>query len=97
MKRLLAALVALVISDGLITQLLIKGGLAREGNPFLAPFVGAGGFLVLKVVGAIICALIMWDIYRHWPKLAVMSSYCLVVAYAGIVFWNLSLFFISPV
>jgi len=97
MRDLLATLVILVISDGVITQFLIRGGLAREGNPLLEPLVGTGGFLVVKVAGALICALIMWDIYRQWPKLALTSCSCLVVAYAGIVLWNLSIFFVSLV
>jgi hypothetical protein len=96
-RNLLAALVILVISDGLITHALIKDGLAREANPFLVPLVGTGSFIVIKVVGALISALIIWDIYRHWPKLAVTSSSCLVAAYAGIVLWNLSIFFVSLV
>ena len=35
MKWLLGLLVGLVIIDGLLTSFLVKGGFAREGNPFL--------------------------------------------------------------
>lgn len=96
-RNLLVALVILVISDGFITQSLIRCGLAREGNPLLVPLVGTGNFLVIKIVGALLSALIMWDIYKHWPKLALRSSSCLVGAYAVIVLWNLSIFLIGPV
>ena len=97
MRYLLGALTTLVILDGLISHLLIKNGLAREANPFLATLVGGGNFLVIKVVGALLCAFILWDIYKHRPKLAVISSFCFTVVYAGIVLWNVCLFFVTQV
>ncbi len=92
MKYLLSLLVALVIADGLITQFLIKDGLARGGNPFLEPFVGETGFMALKVVGALVSALILWDIYRRYPRLATVATSCFVVSYGLIVLWNMSFF-----
>jgi hypothetical protein len=97
MRYPLAALIALVVSDGLITHFLVRQGLGRERNPLLQTLVGETNFLVIKVLGALLCALILWDIYRRWPKLALISSWCFVVLYAGIVLWNLSVFFISQV
>ena len=94
MKYLLGLLASFVVADGLLTYFLVGGGLAREGNPFLAPIVGETNFLVLKVVGAILCVLILWDIYRRFPKLALISTSCFVAAYGAIVLWNLSIFFI---
>ena len=64
----------LIVADGLITHYLIKHGLGREGNPFLQNFVGEQTFLVIKVAGALLCALILWDIYKRRPKMAMMSS-----------------------
>ena len=95
MKCLLGLLVTFVISDGLLTYFLIKHGLAREGNPFLVPIVGEGNLMVLKVVGAILCVIILWDIYKRFPKLALISTSCLVVICGGVVLWNLGLFFVA--
>ena len=92
MKYLLSLLVVFVISDGLITNVLVGSGLAREANPLLQPLVGDIGFLILKVVGALLCALILWDVSRRYRKVALISTSCCVVFYAGIVLWNLSLF-----
>jgi hypothetical protein len=89
---LLGLLVAFVILDGVITELLLAHGLARESNPFLEPLVGEPGFMVLKSVGALVAAFILWDIYRHWPKLATIAAWVLVSAYGVIVLWNTSLF-----
>jgi uncharacterized membrane protein len=96
-RRLLVVLIALVISDGVITRFLISSGLGREANPFLQPLVGGGNFLIIKVVGALLAAFILWDIYKHWPRLAVISSRCFVGLYSGIVAWNLSVFFTTQV
>jgi hypothetical protein len=90
-KYLLVLLVVLVVSDGLLTQFLIDGGLAREGNPLLQPLVGKNGFLMLKAAGALLCALILWDIYRRFPKLAVIATWCFIAAYGAIMLWNSSI------
>ena len=95
MKYLLALLVIFEISDGVLTHFLIEGGIAREGNPFLQPLVGEAGFLILKVVGVLLCALILWDIYKRYPKVALISTSCFVAIYGVIVLWNLSLFAVS--
>ena len=92
MKYLIGLLILFVTADGLLTNFLIQGGLGRESNPFLQPIVGSAGFIVLKVVGVLICAVILWDIYRRFRKLALVSTSFFVISYALIVLWNLSLF-----
>jgi hypothetical protein len=84
-----------VVADGLLTQFLIDGGLAREGNPFLQPLVGDVGFIILKVAGALLCAFILWDIYRRFPRVAVIATWCFVAGYGVIVLWNSSLLLLS--
>ena len=97
MKYLLGLLVFFVITDGLLTNLLVNDGLAREGNPFLQPIVGDVGFIILKVVGALICAFILWDVYRRFPRVALVCTLCFAVCYGGIVFWNLSLLLLAQI
>ena len=92
-KYLLVTLVALVISDGLITQFLVRKGVGYEGNPFLATFVGEWTFLAIKVLGAFLCAFILWDIYKKWANLGRIAIPFFVIIYTGIVFWNISIFF----
>lgn len=92
MRYLLGLLVVLVIADGVLTQFLVSGGLAREGNPFLQPLVGTAAFLVLKVAGALLAAFILWDVYRRFPRVAVIATSCFVFVYGVIVLWNSSLF-----
>jgi hypothetical protein len=95
MKALLGLLVLFVILDGLLTELLISQGLVREINPFLQPLVGDIGFMVLKVVGALLCALILWDIYGRFPRLAAITTWIAVGGYGILVAWNTSLFILG--
>ena len=97
MKYLLGLLVGFEILDGVMSDFLIRGGLAREGNPFLLPLVGGVNFLIIKVVGVFICALILWDIYKRAPKLALISASIFVTFYGGLVLWNSGLFFMARI
>jgi len=97
MRLLLGTLTALVISDGLISKFLVAHGFAREGNPFLQTWIDEDMFLVIKIVAAFFIALILWDMYRHHPKLSFISTVCFVMFYTVIVFWSLFVFFITQV
>jgi len=94
MLSLLGALVLLVIVDGLLTLFLIRSGIGHEGNPFLAGWVGSNAFMIVKVVGALLCAGILWDVFRQFPKLGTVATSCLAGCYGVIVAWNVAVFFI---
>jgi len=95
MRYLLGMLIVLVVSDGVISNFVVTRRLGWEWNPFLQNWVGKDVFLAIKVLGVFLCALILWDIYKRWPKLALIASLCFVVLYAGIVLWNLSVLFVT--
>ncbi|MFC1980544.1 DUF5658 family protein [Chloroflexota bacterium] len=94
MKYLLGLLILLNIADGVVTHFLVELGVARERNPFLMGIAGQPTFMIIKVVGVILCALILWDVYRWHPRLALVSTSCFVISYTAIVLWNSSLFLI---
>jgi hypothetical protein len=94
-KNLLTVLIAFVILDGILTELLIATGNVREANAFLAPMIGSIGFMVLKVFGALFCALVLWDVYKRHQKLAMKATWVAVIGYGVIVVWNTSLFLIT--
>ena len=94
LKYLLGLLVLLNIADGVLTHFLVELDLGKEANPFLLQLVGEPGFLVLKVAGILLCALILWDIHRRHPRLAFMSTSVFVTIYVGIVAWNSAMFLI---
>ena len=94
MKYLLGLLIFLNIADGILTHFLVELDLGKEATPFLLKLVGEPVFLVLKVVGILLCALILWDIHRRHPRLAFMSTSVFVTIYVGIVVWNSAAFLI---
>ena len=57
--------------------------------------MGDVGFMALKVVGSLLCAFILWDIYKRFPRVAVIATWIAVVGYAIIVVWNSSLFLLT--
>jgi len=94
MKYLLGLLITFEILDGVLTHILIRDGLAREGNPFLMPLVGETNFLILKVAGVLLCALILWDVYKRYPRIALTTTAGFAAFYLIIVLWNVSFFFV---
>ena len=94
-RGLLGTMFALIVADGLITNYLMVQGLGTEWNPFLQALAGQEHFLAIKIAGALISALILWDIYRKRPQLAIISTLFIVVLYMGIVYWNIFSFFIA--
>ena len=93
MKYLLSLLIGFEILDGLLTYVLVRNGLAREGNPFLQSIVLGDNFLLFKVSGGILAIFLLWTIYTRWPRAAVICTSSFVVFYSVIVAWNFSLFF----
>ena len=91
-QYLLGTLLSLVVADGLISQFLIKSGIGQEGNPFLRTIVTESNFLVVKMCGAIVCVLILWNMARRLPRLVLVASVCLVGLYTIILFWNIGVF-----
>lgn len=89
MKRLIAFLTVLVIADGFVTEFIVGNGFGREGNPFLEGIVGERGFILLKVAGALLVAFLLWDVYKRWPKAAVIGASGMAFCYTVIVVWNL--------
>ena len=96
-EYLLGTLLSLVVADGLISQFLIKSGTGQEGNPFLKVLVAESNFLIVKMCGAIICVLILWNMAKRLPRLIFMVSSCLVALYTIILFWNIVVFLIFRV
>ena len=92
---LLIALVAQVMADGLITRFLIVNGLAAEANPFLHSLVGSDLLLIIKLLGSILCACLLWIIYKTKPRTALVVTTICVISYTVILFWNLFVFFVA--
>jgi hypothetical protein len=88
-RILLGALVATIVADGIITQYLIAMGFAHEGNPFLHFWIQEDTFLIVKLLGGLLAAIYLWNIYRRHSKLAIVCSSMFLTLYTFIIFWNL--------
>ena len=92
MRYLLSLLILLNIADAVLTNIVVGHGLGNEGNPFLLGLVGEPIFIILKIVGALVCAFILWDIHRRHPRLAFLSTSVCVAFYIAVVTWNSTVF-----
>jgi len=92
MKCLLTLLCGFEISDGIITHLLVVNGPFREGNPLMAPIVGESNFLLLKVVGVLLCALVLFAMYQRFPRVTILTTSSVITFYGAVIGWNLSMF-----
>ncbi len=93
MKYILILLSGLEISDGVITDFAVRNGLVQEGNPLIEAIVREGNFLLLKIIGVLLCVLILWGIYKRFPKVALTATSTIVMFYGIVMAWNLSMLF----
>ena len=85
---LLLLLCGLETLDGVLTQGAVTNGLVQEANPLMAHIVHEGNFLLLKIAGALLCAMILWNLYQRFPKLALSATSGIVVFYGMVMVWN---------
>jgi hypothetical protein len=86
-----AVLLGLSWADCRITDFLIKKGYASEGNSLIRPYIGDSAFMAIKLLGTLIALLILWDVFRKYPKPALALSQFLVAGYSLVVWWNVYL------
>jgi len=92
-KYLLAMLGGLEISDGIFTDLLVRNGLVQEANPLMESVIMKGDFLLLKIIGVLLCGLILWRLYKSYPRVTVIVTSSIVMFYGAVMVWNLGVFF----
>ena len=91
MKYLLSLLIGFEILDGFLTHHLVGNGLGKEANPILQDLVLRDNFLSLKICGGILAIFLLWNVYKRWPKMALVCTSFFVVFYTVVVAWNFSL------
>ncbi len=89
MKLALGCLIFFEIADGVLTNLLVRGGIGHEGNPLMRPLAGSGTLILVKLAGVLVCVAILLDMYRRSPTLARRAATCLTALCAFVVLWNL--------
>jgi hypothetical protein len=89
-RDLEAVLILLVLGDGILTEYVVRHSLGREANPFVSLFMQTDSLIRLKALGALICVLMLWDISRRQPRVALLSCCVCVAVYTLILYWNLA-------
>lgn len=93
MKCILILAAQFQIWDGLVTHVFVNNGVVKEGNPLMAPLIQDGNFLLLKVLGVLLCIPVIWLLYKRFPKLAMATASSLAVFYSAVLCWNFLVFF----
>jgi hypothetical protein len=75
-------------ADGMFTHASVVSGAATEANPLLGQWTADPRFLVMKVAGGVLCAILLWFVYLRFPKLAVTSAASLIAFYGAVFLWN---------
>ena len=88
MNYLLFLLTSLQLTDGVMTDILVKLNLVKEGNSLMAPLVENGSFLLLKLVGIAACILALKLLSRRYKMLAFITGTAAAVFYFGVIVWN---------
>ncbi len=55
----------------------------------MEPLVLGGGFLLLKVAGAVFSVVVIYFTYRLFPRLALAAASGMVAFYGAVAFWNI--------
>jgi len=92
-RILIGALFATIVADGIITMYLFHSGLAREGNPLMVYWVVEDKLLSVKILGGLLAAMYLWNIFRRHPNLSISLTSILLTGYILIVSWNLHILF----
>jgi hypothetical protein len=87
-RILLFLLSFLMILDGVLTNILVTRNLAYEINPILANVAGRPGLLIIKLLGAILAAIILWRMYQRYRALAIAITTFFVLVYGSLVMWS---------
>ena len=74
--------------DGVITQVFVGNGIARELNPLVINSVNQGSFLIIKIIGLILCVLCLWLVGKRYPCIATTVAAVIAVFYTAILSWN---------
>ena len=88
MRLLLILLILFQIVDAVFTRWAVTENLVREWNPFVVSLATDWHFLIIKISGALVSALVLWSIYLRFPKTAILGTSSVVAFYGLLLVWN---------
>jgi hypothetical protein len=93
-KILIPLLVTLEAADGILTYSAVGQDLIREGNPIIQNAAGTGSFLLLKIGGALLCGLLLYLVYKRFPRISLVTVWTVLIFYSVLFAWNLSILYL---
>jgi putative copper export protein len=92
-KHLILSVVLLCLAwaDSVISGFIVKNGYASEANPLLREHVTDSNFGIIKIIGTLLALMILWDVSRRYPRLALVFIQVFAALYTMIVWWNVYL------
>jgi len=94
-RYLIGLLASLVVADGLISNYIMGNNFGTESNLLIESLVGQASFILLKIIAAILSAVILWKVFKQRPRLGLVSIILFVSIYTVILWWNLFTWFIG--
>jgi hypothetical protein len=86
----LALMAVFCLTDAFATQFFVSRGYVREGNAFAVQLVANGQFVWLKAVGLAACLVLLWQLYKRFPRLASATAMMASLFYVGVLLWNVT-------
>ena len=88
LRLLWGSLFALIMADGIITEIAINNSVGYEANPFLVDMLGSMSFFLFKLLGAVLVILFLRNVSTKHYRLGIAGSCAAVLLYVIVVFWN---------
>jgi|WetSurMetagenome_2_1015567.scaffolds.fasta_scaffold985816_1 hypothetical protein len=88
-KFLIPVLVALESADGIFTYFKVGKDLVKEANPLLQSIAGTDSFLIMKICGALLCGILLWLVYKRFPRISLITTSSIALFYTAVLAWNL--------
>jgi hypothetical protein len=82
--------------DGIMTQVFVTSGIAREANQLMAPLITGNHFLLIKLVGIATLPFLLWLVFKRLPGVALAAASCVALFYLTVITWNFIVLFSGP-
>jgi len=94
-EYLVVVLMLLMVTDGLVSQLLIADGPGWESSSLPRGAIVGGSLCPATVAAAVMAGSILWNTFLTRPKAALLGAASCVLLYTGIIYWNLGFLFFT--
>jgi hypothetical protein len=74
--------------DSILTYSAVGKGVVNEANPVLKSFIGTESFILMKISGSIVSSLLLWFVYKRFPKIGVTATITILIFYLIVLIWN---------